>query len=1818
NIFGGTFRHNASKLTIGPVNSEANEDADFFADDHLTIHAGDLTLDTRRQSQKSAKQVVGLDNIESKVLVSDALIDVAGEIKIKSTASADLLGDEDGLWGTHFSQYVGYAIDATLPHVPVSFFYRQAESAISIKNSTVSAVDDIYIDNQAVAIAKGKAIAAKPVWSKENSKSRFDTLSAGVTVANGSAQFELIKSDLISYGGNVKVKSNAEVISNITARTTNNINARSPAHDSGYAFSVSVSDTMVTSLLDADSSITAQGDVLFASTGKVENSGTANSATYDDGSVGITGAFGYDTTTIETRVDGDIDAGGLELSPLRFSTDQIGPDQETITSPDHGLVDGESVVYFPDAGSPVLGDLIPGELVLAKVLNSDQFQLYLNEAIDLGVPDGNQEARQSLWLYQTDIFDPLGDVDLAADTFNMPGNGFVTGERVRYGIRPPTDENPSDPIGGLFDSADYYVISSSTRADHFQLAVTETDAFDGNAIDLIDYGIGSQHYFTYLTDSRSFSPYTDLDSQANSITLDTSGINTGDPLYYRVDPEVSSPVNLDRHYGFNADGLELKFDATGTLDFDQPVIDPTNLTITVPNHGWDTGQPLIYLSSDEQGIESAPILLGDDAFLESGTTYYVIKVNDDLFQLSDDSLLQQPLEIADGGESGVQRFVNAFDSNDVQLIEPSGTVQWLVVNPQRNSILFPLPHDLVQGQRVTYFAGLDEMGLANLPIPGLVDGADYYVSVVSDLEIQLTPARRDVINRDIYTNLSSVNDGVLDLGLGATSGLLSPHSFVGYTVDTKENWIVVPGHELEPGQEIQYLVLDGAPVGGLQEGAGYFAYPLDRNTIRVASSLSEVTQIASGSDSWINLQEGGAGTLHLFKTSRIALPFQAARAEPVVDLIANTIQIDAHGLQDRQLVNYQTSNGLPIGGLEDSGTYEVIYVGPNHIKLAKAVGQTYLDETTPVGDPLDLTAGATLESGMHLFRVIPSVSLSDQSDPVLLFDPTEVPPVDVDNNRLRVLGNRLEKGDPFLYLSGGDQPVGGLVDGVEYYAIPVLDDLGNSTEWIQLAANAEAAMQNNPIELSIGATGYTHSLSIDSSARQSDLPIVGLGSEITYYAIVDGPNQLRLAETPLEALGAVPQNLESENPQATGDYGVENTDGFSGIRIESNLKKVKNKQAAGTQIGSQPTLSDLITKPEVVFRRNTDGFKNHSAPPGKAPDADRSQFLAGVAINLASHDVNVLVGQPVEVSGAWEPTTPARLTSASNIEIFSGIKQLVQTKAQGDSVVDRGKKFVFAAGFAFTDLVNESEAILGNNAILNAVGSIDVDSVVKYPLLVEKRSLIPFNLCYEHRQDSSEECHPIADIATYADGKLGLTRVLNTWANSKAFAPTRSKEYDEKVTNSTLPKATVTGSVGYANYTNRSEAIISSGAEINQDLTAEQLVQTNLDITAKTDVTLVGLAGIMHLKLNEVGLLKSKYYYGKNFDTIGNAFSLTANKSSSFGLGLAFMEQFLTNHVHAVIQEGALVKSGQATIEDDYGNPITTGIRVEAKSPSKTFNFTQSGANSEGAAVALSQGMTKERSETIALVGDGVSIQATGPLEVASKSDALHSVGSGGFAFGDSVGIGLSAATVLLDRHTGAVVGKTPEEWTQLAISKWSDGRFKADNPEIAVDKLLVESANIGQQTSVSVVGAKAEGNNRAAGAFSKGAVARTDSKSKVHFGLAGDTAVNVGNDKTTAAVDFSGSLVVKDDSFPAKESAETDTETRAYTKVKAKNETDYLAVTGAASITWNGPKYETATIAMTAAVSVNELDLTTQATVGGEASVPEGQAEGEWHMGSL
>ncbi|MGB0600414.1 MAG: hypothetical protein ACPGLY_27370, partial [Rubripirellula sp.] len=820
------------------VDSTTNDDADFISDEDLTIHAGEIEFISEQISRKSTKQVFAQDNILSEIVIDDATIHgesvtikaVSEDLSIGAYPTAAYTSD----WTPDYGGPDGQALVAALPSALFGFLtggglpggvaIREASSVLTIDGSTIEAVGDIVIESTNETEAKVKAIAAKPAWADnqgsellrvkpETSSSggwdALNTLSVGVAIATGVSDLSIKKESFIrSEFGSVNVVSEGTVASEVAARTTQNISENGPANQLGGGGSISLtfSDADITATLDSTSSIIAAGNVNFEATGEVINEGDASSVTYYDGYGALVFAFGTDSTNVHASVDGTIAAQGASLQSQTFNESDIDTATNTITIANHGFVEGQLLELKSNADPAVtipedIIGILPGDEVRVHVVDPNTIQLYLVQPLELEAPEGDTEAIQTLSTYETIAFNPqLQDFDPESPTTTLVlsadrevfivgdtpeddqlivSNPLVTGQAVKYQMEAfVTDAEgnaiDSEPVEGLFDETTYYAIVDPENPNQIKLAVNERDALEGIAVAMTGPGVGTRHFLTYVSDHKEFSPYTDLDAQTGVIQMDTTGIQTGDPLLYNPDTSIQFTRLIDRNALFNADGNSIDFDAPGTINLGQPVLDPSVFVMTIPEHGFQSGDRVRYSTSNQDGEPSAAILVGDHDELVNDQEYVIIRVDQWSIQLAHPETPDVAIELVDASESGTQQFIDSNSGRSVYF-EPGGIVQWDVVDTTNNSILFGQAHRLLDGQRVVYQADANVAAQANESVGGLVSGESYYVIVVSEVEIQLSRSSDTDWNRDLFTNYVSVADGAVDLTSGATGSATSLH-----------------------------------------------------------------------------------------------------------------------------------------------------------------------------------------------------------------------------------------------------------------------------------------------------------------------------------------------------------------------------------------------------------------------------------------------------------------------------------------------------------------------------------------------------------------------------------------------------------------------------------------------------------------------------------------------------------------------------------------------------------------------------------------------------------------------------------------------------------------------------------------------------------------------------------------------------------------------------------------------------------------------------------------------------------------------------------
>jgi hypothetical protein len=315
------------------------------------------------------------------------------------------------------------------------------------------------------------------------------------------------------------------------------------------------------------------------------------------------------------------------------------------------------------------------------------------------------------------------------------------------------------------------------------------------------------------------------------------------------------------------------------------------------------------------------------------------------------------------------------------------------VDQNTNTIDFGLlAHGLLTGDTVTY----DVKG--GVAIGGLQAGQTYGVIKTSDTTLQLGASFQSVINAGQWQE-QILLDTATD-----TIGFTAPHNL----------------HD----DDLVVYQADGAAVGGLNDGVTYQVVVIDATHIKLIDPASmpaparDFSGAAIAGDS-INMDghgftEGQALTYRSPDAVEFGLP-SVDVAGGVYDANSpstNTAQVDAndniylgpdHGLVSGDEVIYRAQNGEPIIGLTSGERYFVIFdpSKPNEIQLAETLGQAMGSAEDASTDPV---TPAVSPEAIELSR---SALSADESTSLSVRKVT-------------------------------DQAIGGLVDGVTYFAVQVV------------------------------------------------------------------------------------------------------------------------------------------------------------------------------------------------------------------------------------------------------------------------------------------------------------------------------------------------------------------------------------------------------------------------------------------------------------------------------------------------------------------------------------------------------------------------------------------------------------------------------------------------------------------------------------------------------------------------------------------------------------------------------------------------------------
>lgn len=255
------------------------------------------------------------------------------------------------------------------------------------------------------------------------------------------------------------------------------------------------------------------------------------------------------------------------------------------------------------------------------------------------------------------------------------------------------------------------------------LVFEASDVVDGDdEIEYTAHGLETGDVIVYRENSGdAISGLTD-DTRYHVIRVDDDTIKLADDY---PDAIAGTPINLTAASSTGTDYLLITL--TNGI-FSDSGVDVSNNYITITDHGFETGDAVIFL---ENSASSSPAIGG----LVDGTPYYVIKMTDSVLKLA------TSLENALAG-TAIDLTGTPVVNTDYELIN----VNNYTVSTSSNTIIVE-NHGFVTGQAVVYNEDGGE-------ITNLSDGTTYYVIEVDDHTIALATSEANAI-ADTRINLNT-------------------------------------------------------------------------------------------------------------------------------------------------------------------------------------------------------------------------------------------------------------------------------------------------------------------------------------------------------------------------------------------------------------------------------------------------------------------------------------------------------------------------------------------------------------------------------------------------------------------------------------------------------------------------------------------------------------------------------------------------------------------------------------------------------------------------------------------------------------------------------------------------------------------------------------------------------------------------------------------------------------------------------------------------------------------------------------------------------
>nr|WP_246721624.1 hypothetical protein [Methylosinus sp. H3A] len=496
---------------------------------------------------------------------------------------------------------------------------------------------------------------------------------------------------------------------------------------------------------------------------------------------------------------------------------------------------------------------------------------------------------------------------------------------------------------------------------------------------------------------------------------------------------------------------------------------------------------------------------------------------------------------------------------------------------------------------------------------------------------------------------------------------------------------------------------------------------------------------------------------------------------------------------------------------------------------------------------------------------------------------------------------------------------------------------------------------------------------------------------------------------------------------------------------------------------------------------------------------------------MVINDVEATIGKNAT---AAKPTT---LQSGHNVDVLATSTQRTQLISQSDVSKSKTKSTTAKAvdlSFAVGVYLNDANATIGGNTIVDAGETVKVASSLSYPFLIN-----PLDLVLGIPQDIVTR--GVSGLTDLLDGTFGVSsKFMNTWVMARA------KAQDTQATS-------VSGSIAVNAYIDHSTAVIQSGARINQappSASFNPSATQSVTVTADVMMQFAEMAGIGKWSLSESPFGKAKYEKKKAGELLrGGDVVDVFGRSGSKAIGGSILVDDIENTVYARIEGDAKVGIGASGALTIHATEDIFRLAI-AQSGGKTDDGGQFAFAGSGLALRqrsdVEAGLVATASFGPTVTGGGaVDIEATtGGTEV-EIAGTIIVAGKG------SNGLGMSALVNDVERKVYSFIGADPSNGGDPnatpagAVSmNVGDTSLSATTTGVVVGVVGTATVLTGPQGAPQNLGASA---NDPLDGISLPALFEEAPKPKSGYGVAGSAGINFIRDTDLAYINARGALSV-------------------------------------------------------------------------------------------